>query len=44
MRCGRTFGGCGLFVNLDAVFDAIGVRLRSVPFKREKVKAALQSG
>ena len=27
----------------NAVFDATGVRLRSVPFKREKVKAALQS-
>ena len=27
----------------NAVFDATGVRLRSVPFKRDKVKAALQS-
>jgi CO/xanthine dehydrogenase Mo-binding subunit len=27
----------------NAVFDATGVRLRSVPFKRGKVKAALQS-
>jgi nicotinate dehydrogenase subunit B len=27
----------------NAVFDATGVRIRSVPFKREKVKAALQS-
>ena len=27
----------------NAIFDATGVRLRSVPFKREKVKAALQS-
>jgi nicotinate dehydrogenase subunit B len=27
----------------NAVFDATSVRLRSVPFKREKVKAALQS-
>jgi CO/xanthine dehydrogenase Mo-binding subunit len=27
----------------NAVFDATGARLRSVPFKREKVKAALQS-
>lgn len=27
----------------NAVFDATGVRLRSVPFKREKVKAALQA-
>jgi CO/xanthine dehydrogenase Mo-binding subunit len=27
----------------NAVFDATGVRLRSVPFKRERVKAALQS-
>jgi nicotinate dehydrogenase subunit B len=27
----------------NAVFDATGIRLRSVPFKREKVKAALQS-
>jgi nicotinate dehydrogenase subunit B len=27
----------------NAVFDATGVRLRSVPFKREKVKAALES-
>jgi nicotinate dehydrogenase subunit B len=27
----------------NAVFDATGVRLRSVPFKPEKVKAALQS-
>jgi len=27
----------------NAVFDATGVRLRSVPFKREKVRAALQS-
>ena len=26
----------------NAVFDATGIRLRSVPFKREKVKAALQ--
>jgi CO/xanthine dehydrogenase Mo-binding subunit len=26
----------------NAVFDATGARLRSVPFKREKVKAALQ--
>jgi nicotinate dehydrogenase subunit B len=25
------------------ILDATGVRLRSVPFKREKVKAALQS-
>jgi len=27
----------------NAVFDATGVRLRSVPFKREKVRAALRS-
>jgi nicotinate dehydrogenase subunit B len=27
----------------NAIFDATGVRLRSVPFRREKVKAALQS-
>jgi CO/xanthine dehydrogenase Mo-binding subunit len=27
----------------NAVFDATGARLRSVPFKRDKVKAALQS-
>ena len=27
----------------NAVFDATGVRLRSVPFTRQKVKAALQS-
>lgn len=27
----------------NAVFDATGARLRSVPFKREKVKAALRS-
>jgi nicotinate dehydrogenase subunit B len=27
----------------NAVFDATGARLRSVPFKREKMKAALQS-
>jgi CO/xanthine dehydrogenase Mo-binding subunit len=27
----------------NAVFDATGVRLRSVPFKRDKVKAALRS-
>jgi nicotinate dehydrogenase subunit B len=27
----------------NAVFDATGARLRSVPFKREKVKVALQS-
>jgi len=27
----------------NAVFDATGVRLRSVPFKPEKVRAALQS-
>jgi CO/xanthine dehydrogenase Mo-binding subunit len=27
----------------NAIFDATGVRLRSVPFKREKVRAALQS-
>ena len=26
----------------NAVFDATGARLRSVPFKREKIKAALQ--
>jgi CO/xanthine dehydrogenase Mo-binding subunit len=27
----------------NAVFDAVGVRLRSVPFKPEKVKAAMRS-
>jgi CO/xanthine dehydrogenase Mo-binding subunit len=27
----------------NAVFDATGVRLRSVPFKRDKVRAALQA-
>jgi CO/xanthine dehydrogenase Mo-binding subunit len=27
----------------NAIFDATGARLRSVPFKREKVKAALRS-
>ena len=27
----------------NAIFDATGARIRSVPFKREKVKAALQS-
>jgi CO/xanthine dehydrogenase Mo-binding subunit len=27
----------------NAIFDATGVRLRSVPFKREKMKAALQA-
>ena len=27
----------------NAVFDATGARLRSVPFRRDKVKAALQS-
>ena len=27
----------------NAVFDATGVRLRSVPFTRQKVKAALES-
>ena len=27
----------------DAVFDAVGVRLRSVPFTPAKVRAALQS-
>jgi len=32
-----------LFLMRSTVFDATGVRLRSVPFKREKVKAALQS-
>ena len=26
----------------NAIFDATGARLRSVPFKREKVKAALR--
>jgi nicotinate dehydrogenase subunit B len=28
----------------NAVFDATGVRLRSVPFTPEKVKAALAAG
>jgi CO/xanthine dehydrogenase Mo-binding subunit len=28
----------------NAVFDAIGVRLRTVPFTPERVKAALSSG
>ena len=27
----------------NAVFDATGIRLRSVPFRREKVRAALKS-
>jgi nicotinate dehydrogenase subunit B len=27
----------------NAVFNATGVRLRSVPFKREKVRAALEA-
>jgi len=27
----------------NAIFDATGVRLRSVPFTRERVKAALKS-
>jgi aerobic-type carbon monoxide dehydrogenase small subunit (CoxS/CutS family) len=39
--------GCGLgqggacTVLMDAVFDATGVRLRTVPFTAERVKAAL---
>jgi CO/xanthine dehydrogenase Mo-binding subunit len=28
----------------NAVFDAVGVRLRSVPFTPEKVLAALKAG
>jgi hypothetical protein len=35
-RCGHSLG------DLERDFDATGARLRSVPFKREKAKAALR--
>ena len=40
----RTVGRRGAFRILNAIFDATGARIRSVPFTPDKVREALRRG